>query len=471
VEKNSLQDLSRDDLIALIVELRHEMATLREENAALKTEVAKLRKNSSNSSKPPSSDITKPPRQNPSGGTRKIGGQPGHDRHEREPFPPAQVDRVENHVPNVCPDCGGKVRRAASPAFIQQQVELVEKPFVVIEHRAYDCQCSACGRRVFATLPEEIERAGLFGENLTAMVGWLKSRGHMSYTGIAEFLRDGFALPVSRGFLVKVAQKTSAALAAPYETLERALADEAHLNVDETGHPGGKKDFWAWVYRAESFSFFRIVPTRSSRELERLLGRRFKGILTCDYFSAYRKFLRLWDVAVQFCLAHLVRDVKFVAGLPDKATSRYGGNLLTGLRRLFRIWHRRETMAKDEFIRMMEKARDEFLATVRRAPFRIEAQNLEKRFRNHAKEYFRFVTTSGVEPTNNAAEQVLRPMVMDRRMTQGTRSEKGRRWCERIWTASATCQQQHRSFFAYLRDAVQANFRNLPAPPLLASGA
>ena len=363
------------------------------------------------------------------------------------------------------------MKRDANPAFIQQQVELVEKPFVVIEHRAYDCRCAKCGRRVFATLPEEIERAGLFGENLTAMVGWLKSRGHMSYTGIAEFLKDGFALPVSRGFLVKVTQKTSAALAASYETLERALADEARLNVDETGHPGGKKDFWAWVYRAESFSFFRIAPTRSSRELERLLGRKFKGILTCDYFGAYRKFLRLWNVAVQFCMAHLVRDVKFVAGLPDRATSRYGRNLLAGLRRLFRIWRRRETMPRDEFVRKMEKARDGFLVMVRRAPFRIEAQNLAKRFRDHAKEYFRFVTASGVEPANNAAEQVLRPMVIDRRMTQGTRSEKGRRWCERIWTASATCQQQHRSFFAYLREAVQANFRNLPAPPLLASGA
>jgi transposase len=81
--------------------------------------------------------------------------------------------------------------------------------------------------------------------------------------------------------------------------------------------------------------------------------------------------------------------------------------------------------------------------------------------------YFRFITTPGVEPTNNLAEQAIRFVVIDRLITQGTRSEAGNRWCERIWTAIATCTQQGRSLFAYLEAAIGAWFDGDEAPTLL----
>ncbi|NLX57885.1 MAG: transposase [Phycisphaerae bacterium] len=81
--------------------------------------------------------------------------------------------------------------------------------------------------------------------------------------------------------------------------------------------------------------------------------------------------------------------------------------------------------------------------------------------------YFRFVTTPGAEPTNNLAEQALRFVVIDRRMTQGTRGEAGRQWCERFWTVRATCAQQGRSVFDSLHAAVTAHFAGQPAPSLL----
>jgi transposase len=89
------------------------------------------------------------------------------------------------------------------------------------------------------------------------------------------------------------------------------------------------------------------------------------------------------------------------------------------------------------------------------------------RFGQHGKAYFEFVTTPGVEPTNNLAEQAIRFVVIDRHVTQGTRGEKGRRWCERIWTMIATCSQQGRSVFDYLHAAVEAYFQQAPAPSLL----
>ena len=109
-----------------------------------------------------------------------------------------------------------------------------------------------------------------------------------------------------------------------------------------------------------------------------------------------------------------------------------------------------------------------FFRDVLRIP--ISRGQLAKRFRLHGDAYFRFITTPGIEPTNNLAEQAIRFVVIDRRITQGTRSERGQRWCERIWTAVATCAQQERSMFEYLGEAVNAHFHGQPIPSLLPAG-
>ena len=93
--------------------------------------------------------------------------------------------------------------------------------------------------------------------------------------------------------------------------------------------------------------------------------------------------------------------------------------------------------------------------------------NLAKRFETHGESYFRFITTPGIEPTNNLAEQAIRFVVIDRLVTQGTRSDRGDRWCERIWTVTATCAQQGRSVFEYLESAVSSWFAGEEAPTLL----
>jgi len=91
---------------------------------------------------------------------------------------------------------------------------------------------------------------------------------------------------------------------------------------------------------------------------------------------------------------------------------------------------------------------------------------MAKRFRdrNTAEAYFTFLTTPGVEPTNNATERALRHVVIDRRITQGTRGERGRRWRQRAWTVLATCAQQGRSAFGFIHHAILAHFTGQPAP-------
>ena len=453
---------------ARIAELEQTVVRLTAEVEKLSAQVARLSKNSSNSSKPPSSDITKPPKPPaPGGGQRQIGGQPGHQRHERTPFPPDQISQTIDYRPDRCPDCGARLRAMKRPPRRLQQVEFPETPLVVTEHRAAAGWCPRCRRMHYAPLPPEVERAGLVGPRLSALVAWLKGAGHCSFSTTARFLRDLLRLRLSRGQLAKVVGKTSVAMRPAYEALAARLPEEAYLNVDETGHKENGDGLWTWVFRARLYTLFKIDPSRGSEVLIDVLGRQFDGILGCDYFSAYRKYLGDCDVLVQFCLAHLIRDVKFLVDLPDPVTAAYGRRLLEELRRLFHVIHRRETMDSKRFQRTLERARDRVLKVGKRAPPRTEAQNLANRFRRHGRQYFRFITTPGIEPTNNLAEQAIRFVVQDRHVTQGTRSPRGRRWCERIWTATATCAQQDRSVFDYLHHTLVAHFAGQPTPSLL----
>ena len=152
--------------------------------------------------------------------------------------------------------------------------------------------------------------------------------------------------------------------------------------------------------------------------------------------------------SIQFCLAHLIRDVKFLTTLPDAATEAYGERLRRALKELFEVIHRRDELSAVAFERQLKAARDVVLdAGMTDVPTTRHAENMAKRFRKHGAAFFTFVTTPDVEPTNNCAEQAIRFVVIDRHITQGTRSETGRRWSERIWTTIATCAGQGRSVY------------------------
>jgi transposase len=447
-------------------------APLLERIGALEAQLAKAKKNSSNSSKPPSSDLVKPPKPpRKDGQKRQRGGQPGHEQHLREEFPPEAIDDVVPYTLDCCPDCGGKLRLFERPADVLQQVEITAKPTIVMEHRALAYWCPRCQELHCTALPETVRKAGLFGPRLTALVAFMKGVCHASFTTIRKFLRDVVGVTVSRGYLVKVIAQVSASLAGAYHELLERLPGEATLNVDETGHKENCEKFWTWCFRAQLYTLFRIDKSRGSEVLIEVLGTEFNGVLGCDYFSAYRKYMRQFDVRVQFCLAHLIRDVKFLLTLPARADQAYGQRMRDALRALFAVIHRRATMTAAGFRNALKAAREVVLkAGTIGVPDTKHARNLAQRFRQHGAAYFRFVTTPGIEPTNNLAEQAIRFVVIDRQITQGTRSAKGRRWCERIWTVMATCAQQGRGVFRFLLDSVQSHLSGAAAPSLLPSG-
>ena len=447
-------------------------APLRERIAALEAELAKAKKNSSNSSKPPSSDMVKPPKPPAKRGKkRKRGGQPGHEQHLRSPFPPEAVNEFVPYTLDCCPDCGGSLQLSRRPPDVLQQVEIPSTPTIVTEHQGLAYWCPHCRKFHYAPLPESVVKAGLFGPRLTALVAFMKGVCHASFSTIRKFLRDVVRVDISRSYLAKLIAKVSASLAASYAELFERLPGEAVLNIDETGHKEYHEKFWTWCFRAQLYTVFHIDKSRGSKVLVEVLGTEFNGVLGCDYFSAYRKYMRESDDLVQFCMAHLIRDVKFLLTLPGREDRAYGQRVRDALRELFAVIHRREKLTAAGFQKALQAARDQVLkVATSRVPATRHSQNLAKRFRQHGEAYFRFMTTPDIDPTNNLAEQAIRFVVIDRRITQGTRSEKGRRWCERIWTVIATCAQQGRAAFQFLLDSVHAYLSGTSPPSLLPAG-
>lgn len=389
----------------ILCDLSNTIESLQEQIKVLEIKVAKLSKNSSNSSKPPSSDdITKPKsKKKKKKGKRKIGGQPGHERHNRPLFSEEEVDNLHPYILTSCPDCHSEVSITDGKPRIIQQIELIEVPLIREEHRSYPVWCPKCGKIHYMPFPPEVYKEGLFKERLTALVAYMKNVLHASFSTIRKYIRDVLGEKISRGYLRKVIEKVSLSLEAPYNELLDRLPLETIVNVDETGHKENGDKFWTWVFRAELYVLFKIDKSRGSKVLIDVLGKEFNGVLGCDYFSAYRKYMKDFSVSIQFCIAHLIRDIRFLTTLTDPET----------------------------------------------------------------KAYFEFITTPGIGPTNNVAEQAIRFVVIDRHVTQGTRSVKGRQSNERLWTVIATCSLQGRSAFNFILESVRAYFHDQPAPSLL----
>lgn len=434
--------------------------------------IATLKKNSQTSSKSPSSDIVKPPKpplqdENGNEVKRKIGGQPGHKQTLRTPIAPELVDDICILNLTICPDCGQKVTLENTEPKITQQIELVEKPVFITEYQQFRYWCKHCNRFHYAKLPPEIEKAGLFGPNMKTLTAYLKGRCHASYTTLADYFRDVMHVDISRGFLAKQIKQATESLKTPYSELAELLQTEEHLHIDETSFKKNGKLQWVWCFVAELYSVFKIAPSRSTQVLFDTLGLDFSGTITCDFYAAYRKYGReTVEAILQFCWAHLIRELKFLATLAD--TKTYGKRLLKYVKAMFETIHRRGELTEIGFKRLMNKHQQAIRKTVQRnVPDHKKAEAIRNRFEQFGDEYFLFINDTKVSPTNNAAEREIRTVVLDRMVTQGTRSEGGNHWHECFWTVLATCRKQGRDVMEFLQLAMECYLKGLPPPSLV----
>jgi len=138
--------------------------------------------------------------------------------------------------------------------------------------------------------------------------------------------------------------------------------------------------------------FFHISNSRGSKVLVDILGADFNGTVTCDYFSANKKFVNDNDIPVQFCFAHLIRDIKFLTTLSHQRVVRWATSLLKTLKKVFRLWKTRHHRHPGRYKKTTEKWKRTFLKQVRRSPSHSDAMNISNRFdQRGAQRYFLFL--------------------------------------------------------------------------------
>ncbi len=458
------------------------MAPLLAKIEGLELRIAKMQRDSSTSSKPPSSDITKPPKGGSGSGSGsgkklKPGGQPGHKKHERQWFKPEEVDRSWSYTVDG-EDCLEPIAEddPDEDAWrVVQQIEWANRRLKIVEHRARRYRFISTGRIVVAPLPEGVRRGELLSPGTIGLIAYLKGACHLSYGSIRHFFMEVMGIELCVGLFCKAVAKTAQALKMPYEEVVNALPRQPVLGIDETGHRHMGQRCWTWCLQAPvsdedlGFTCFAIDASRGSGVVKELLGTDYAGVIVCDYFWAYRK---CWEdmehVQMQFCWSHLIRDLKFLMTLPALISQKYGGRVLKVVRRMFALWHRRFDLGEAYYRRGLQRARIDLLKSARSKSNHPEVRRLAQRLTSrYADSYFTFMNYRGVAPTNNRTEQQIRFVVIDRKVTQGTKAPIGKQWCERIWTTLATCRQRGKQLYHFLVESIQAELGNRRCYPSL----
>jgi transposase len=424
---------------------------------------AQLRKDSTNSSKPPSTTHphAKPPRSQPKS-RRSAGGQPGHAKHERPLLPVEQCQAVVPCVPTDCRRCGAALA-GTDPEPLRHQVwELPQIQPIVTEYQRHRlicrCGCSTCG-----DLPVGVP-TGQAGPRLIAFSGLLLACFRQSKRRAALFLSMILNQPASAGWLVTLQDRAAEAVQPAYDELAAALPAQAVLHLDESPTKEGPAKAWIWTFVAHTFTVFACRLSRAADVPKHFLGEAFAGLIHCDRARMYWAFGRL-----QYCWAHLKRDFKGLTESPCGATRRLGHDLLRQTKELFALWQkvRDGTLSRAAFREQLEPLRQRVENLLLRGYFDARLRGFCTDLYEHRERLWAFAEVEGAEPTNNAAEQALRQAVIWRKLSFGTQSAAGSRFVERLLTVIETCRRQERDVFAWLTEAVQARLADRPVPSLL----
>jgi transposase len=428
---------------------------------------ARLKLNSTNSSKPPSSDpigLKRKPPAPPSG--RKSGGQPGHAKAQRPLVPPEKLRSSTDCRPGSCRRCAHPLLGDDPAPLIHQVADLPRIEPIVDQFLLHRLTCSHCGTTTCGTLPAGVP-TGSFSPYTQAVLATLAGAYRLSKRQIQQLAADLFGLTISTGMISKLEKQSAQALAEPYHELARSVLEAEAVNIDETGWREDRHKAWLWVTVTALATVFTIAGHRSAKVARRLLGEKEDQVVSSDRFKSYDW---LWAYWRQVCWSHLRRD--FQAMIDRGGAGEATGRQLLGLSdRLFAAWHKardgtlEECRFRERILRLRPRVRRALedgmecgCATTARTC--AEILRVEEGLWN-------FVWFPGVEPTNNAAERALRHAVIWRRISGGTASESGSRFVERMLTVVATCRQQGRDVLEYLTSCFEADRRGQSIPSLL----
>jgi transposase len=420
---------------AKIAQLEAEVAALKAENAELKR---RLGLNSTNSSKPPSTDgpFTKPaPRsqRRPSG--RKPGGQPGHPGANLERV--ADPDAVIDHRPTTCDGCGHALPAdALVEGFSACQVfDLPEPKLLVTEHRMLKVRCP-CGHLTCARAPQGAGAPTQYGPGVHALAVYGAVAQHLPGARGVAAAAELHAAPMSEGFVHTALGRAAEALAGFQGRIKTLIAGEPVAHFDESGARIGAELHWVHVACTEALTYYQAHAKRGRAAMEAIgILPAFTGVVVSDALSSYT----VYGTVRSLCNAHLIRELDGVyhADPVDQAWAKAALDVLTeanaachsaraqGLARLPAEQIERLAAGFDQALKCGRSANPDPPGGGRK-PYR---RTLVDRMRRRREDFLRFVHDLAVPFTNNQAEQDIRMVKVQQKVSGGWRTLEGaNRW-------------------------------------------
>jgi len=426
--------------------IRHHTELLQQQQKRIEQIEARLNQDSQNSNKPPSSDIPfKKPVKEVKKSKRKRGGQKGHKGHKQELLEPTQVVPLK---PKACA-CGNAPLdpRGMEPFYTHQVIELPEIQMDVAHYVLHKARCPRCGKTAKAPLPKSL-RCG-YGPRLCALIAEMSGVQGAARETVQEFCKSVLGISISIGAIQRVIDRTSEALKPVYHEIAHEARKAEVNHVDETSWFLGGSLYWLWAMVNTTVAYFMIHARRSKEAFLELI-QDWEGILVSDNYGVYTTWARLR----QACLAHYIRRAKGLAERKDKSLRSFGKRILNELRLLCH-WAQAPPNRGDwkafyaRFIHLLFAYQD------RKDDAGVFARLLIKEMDS----LWVFLEEHGVEPTNNRAERAIRFSVLWRKRSNGTQSDKGNRWVERILSLRQTCRIRSRPTFPILVETIDSFFK------------
>src|SRR3954453_17488826 len=381
----------------------------------------RVNKNSTNSSKPPSSDPPSLKRRPPAPASGKErGGQPGHRHQPRALVPPEQLRQVFECKPPECRWCGDALAGDDPEPIRHQVAEVPPVRPVVDEYRLHRLTCPRCRTTTRAKLPAGVP-TGAFGPRLRAILSVLAGAYRLGKRPIQRLALDLLGLSISTGMICRLERQGGAELEAPVEGLREHVRTAASAHIDETSWRQGRDKMWLWAAMTKSATVFTIARSRGADIARGLLGTDARRAAISDRFKGYG-----WIKRRRFCWAHLRRDFQAMIDRGGES-GEVGRRLLDHSDALFRWWHRVRdgTLARSSFRLYVSWLRGCFRDDLHRGAAcgcsRTAATCRE--LLAGETHLWTFVRVEGIEPTNNHAERALRHGVTHRKLSGGTDSE------------------------------------------------
>ena len=438
-----------------------------------------LRRNSSNSHLPPSSDGPgaasrgeRPKRsKKDEKKRRKRGGQKGHRGAHRRLAPPEQVDEFVHFFPLACEGCASSLPEIPERDPKRYQLlELLVGGVHITEYQRHAVVCDRCGHRTMARYDAERIPSSPFGERLIAVVAMLSGVYHISRRVTQLLLRKLFSLEVSLGAISAMERRASEGLVAPMQEAEREVEGAAVKHTDATTWLLAGITMSLWTLASKVATVYKIFRDGCRDTIRPWFGKLI-GILVSDRATVFD----FWAMARrQICHAHLIRRFVLFSQRAGPAGT-IGRELLDLSALVFEYWHgfRAGHLTRAELESRMRPVQQQFEAALQRG-VAADIPRLSGSCDDilaHKDALWTFVTHEGVEPTNNAAELALRPLVLWRKRSFGSQSERGLRFVERMMTVAQTARKQGKDVLDFIVRCVSAKARGTTPPSLLSTAA